>query len=193
MLRERFCIGTPSVERPLPGMAGVSAERRRAAGVLAAAVVVLAAFGAAPPGEAAPVDPAVPEGSAPCEGDGWGPPGARMFLKFDTERRGRVDLAQFVGHREGRFRSLDADGDGRVTIAEHLAADPSETADRLRTWYGRFDLDGDGAISLTEWNAGEAARFERIDTNRDGFVTREEFLLDRARLCAAKGPERPRE
>ena len=170
----------------------MTARWRRARAILPA-LLVLAAAAFVSGGEAAPVDPAVPEGDAPCEGDVWGSPGARMFLKFDSERRGRVDLQQFVGHREARFRSLDADGDGRVTIAEYLDAYPSETPDRLRANFARFDLDGDGAISLAEWNAGEAARFHRIDADHDGFVTREEFLADRARLCASRtGDPQPR-
>ena len=97
------------------------------------AMPLLAAFAiASERAPAAPVDPAVPEGNLPCEGDVWGPPGARMFLKFDPDRDGHVDLAGFVGHREARFRSLDADGDGRITVSEYLLAYPSETAESAR-------------------------------------------------------------
>ena len=151
------------------------------------AIPLLAAFAmASERAPAAPVDPAVPEGNLPCEGDVWGPPGARMFLKFDPDRDGRVDLAGFVGHREARFRSLDADGDGRITVSEYLLAYPSETAESARARYGRFDADGDGAIDFAEWTAAETARFRRIDADGDGVVTREEFLADRARVCSGR-------
>ena len=44
--------------------------------------------------------------------------------------------------------------------------------------FDRFDRDHDGVITRAKWDAGETARFERIDG--DGVVTREEFLRDRA-------------
>jgi hypothetical protein len=109
-----------------------------------------------------------------------GPPGARMFDKLDPSHRGRVTLDQFLDHRSQRFRSLDADGDGRVTRAEfdakHAGQDPAHVA----ATFARFDADRDGAITRAEWIAGESARFARIDANHDGVVTREEFLRDRA-------------
>jgi len=107
-------------------------------------------------------------------------PGARMFDKLDPGHAGQVTLRAFLEHRSNRFRSLDADGDGRVTRAEfaaaHAGADPAHWA----ASFDRFDRDHDGVITRAEWDAGETARFERIDANGDGVVTREEFLRDRA-------------
>jgi Ca2+-binding EF-hand superfamily protein len=39
---------------------------------------------------------------------------------------------------------------------------------------GRMDADSDGRISLSEMQAASAARFARLDVNRDGQLTREE-------------------
>ena len=108
-------------------------------------------------------------------------PGARMFDKLDPGHTGQVTLRQFLDHRSQRFRSLDADGDGRVSRAEfdakHAGQDPVHGA----ATFDRFDADHDGAITRAEWDAAETARFARIDANGDGVVTREEFLRDRAR------------
>lgn len=108
-------------------------------------------------------------------------PGARMFDKLDPGHTGQVTLRQFLDHRSQRFRSLDADGDGRVSRAEfdasHAGQDPVQGA----ATFARFDADHDGVITRAEWDTAEAARFARIDANGDGVVTREEFLQDRAR------------
>ena len=124
---------------------------------------------------------------SPCLPDAEGPPGARMFHKFDPQRTGSVTLEQFVGHREHRFESLDADGDGRVTRAELDARRAGDPPEQVAATFARFDTNGDGAITRAEWNAGETARFVRIDANHDGSVTRDEFLAERARVCAERG------
>lgn len=37
-----------------------------------------------------------------------------------------------------------------------------------------FDANADGKLTKTEFDAGQRARFEKIDTNKDGFITAEE-------------------
>jgi len=111
-------------------------------------------------------------------------PGARMFDKLDPGHSGQVTLLAFLEHRSHRFLSLDADGDGRVTRAEHAAAHPGADPAHVAATFDRFDRNHDGAITRAEWDAGETARFERIDANRDGVVTREEFLRDRAQVAS---------
>lgn len=109
-----------------------------------------------------------------------------MFAKLDPGHVGRVGLAAFLAHRLRHFESLDADCDGRVTRAEFEARHPGlETAGEAAS-FERFDTNRDGAISREEWTAGETRRFRRIDTNHDGVVTRAEFLADRRRVCAAR-------
>jgi hypothetical protein len=42
--------------------------------------------------------------------------------------------------------------------------------------FDKLDLNGDGALSMAEARrAGLADRFQKLDTSRDGRVTREEF------------------
>lgn len=40
-----------------------------------------------------------------------------------------------------------------------------------------FDIDGDKALNKTEWVARAAARFELLDTNKDGKVTCQEARI----------------
>ncbi len=51
-----------------------------------------------------------------------------------------------------------------------------------------LDTSGDGKISREEaaQSKGLAKHFDQIDANKDGFLTREEFAAQRARMAAAK-------
>lgn len=67
--------------------------------------------------------------------------------------------------------------------APMLAQDPPEPWERMRS----NDRDGDSRISRDEFR-GSAQIFERLDADRDGFITREEARAMRGRL--GKGPGR---
>ncbi|MEM9780837.1 MAG: hypothetical protein AAF899_00035 [Pseudomonadota bacterium] len=82
-----------------------------------------------------------------------------------------------MGRRLLRLRDdYDADGDGRVTQAE---IDETRTAQ-----HATHDGDGDGALSLTEYEAlwleamreRMVRRFQRHDRDGDGQVTADEYL-----------------
>lgn len=51
-------------------------------------------------------------------------------------------------------------------------------------WMGRFDADKDGAVGGAELAAVTDRRFQRLDGNRDGFLSREE-LPDRGAAAGA--------
>ncbi len=85
--------------------------------------------------------------------------------------------------------SPDANGDGKITLAEYQASRVARTM--------RADTDGDGKISKAEFTAmvqkrmsrqgdgGEApdidAMFDRQDINGDGFITKDEIEHGAAR------------
>src|SRR3954468_20815252 len=81
------------------------------------------------------------------------------------------------------FRSYDANHDGFLTRDEILAKSVGKTAsdavkNRIADTFMKKDLDGDGKISKEEWDvagrkANEAA-FARLDSDKDGFITKEE-------------------
>jgi hypothetical protein len=86
-----------------------------------------------------------------------------------------------AGHRLDTFASMDTDGDGRVSEAEHAAA--------ARKMFATMDANGDGSVTATEMEAargkvsgrkavkGELTAAEKIsavDTNGDGLLSAEE-------------------
>jgi ABC-type phosphate transport system substrate-binding protein len=50
----------------------------------------------------------------------------------------------------------------------------------------RGDANGDGAVTLAEMQQSLAERFQKLDTNRDGKVTRDEFAAHRAAAKAQR-------
>ena len=89
----------------------------------------------------------------------------------------------------------DADGDGRVTLAEaaaHVAAKQQAEA-RTRPaaqtpWrenyrlFLAFDDDGDGRVTLGELEAAAEAVFRTVDDNGDGIASKNELAAAQARL-----------
>ncbi|MDP2124070.1 MAG: EF-hand domain-containing protein, partial [Parvibaculum sp.] len=87
---------------------------------------------------------------------------------------------------ETHFKTMDADGDGAVTLAEMQAAakdrpmhgeraggkhDGKDRGDR----FARLDTDSDGRISKAEFLAASDKMFARMDKNSDGKIERDEI------------------
>jgi Ca2+-binding EF-hand superfamily protein len=104
-----------------------------------------------------------------------------MFARRDADRDGFLAHSELGARAGERLARLDADRDGRLSRAE-LAA-PRQVSPELRAQRqaerraqrlagGRRD--NDGVVTRAEMQARVAARFARLDVNRDGFVTRDE-------------------
>jgi hypothetical protein len=78
----------------------------------------------------------------------------------------------FGAGMERRFRTLDRNGDDRITRDEL----PSPNA-RIKA----FDRNKDGVITAIEWSEGTLAWFDKMDLNHDGTVTSEERAESRNR------------
>ena len=89
-----------------------------------------------------------------------------------------------------RFKALDTNGDGTITKAEMDAAEArarqeaaSRIAKRAEEGFAKLDTDKNGQLSLTEFKASippvetgvAAAVLQRLDSNKDGKITRQEF------------------
>ncbi len=80
-----------------------------------------------------------------------------------------ISREQFIKTASDRFATMDQNGDGALTQAE-VAAGPQTPGMRLQA----FDADGNGNVTRAEFTAGMAARFDRMDGNRDGVLTADE-------------------
>lgn len=115
----------------------------------------------------------------------------RQFARLDANRDGTVTAPELSarkqarGARQGgvdrvakRFARMDADGNGAITLAEMRGAQ-AKRAERVaerggrgaNRGIGRMDTNRDGAISRAEFQANALARFARLDADRNGAVT----------------------
>jgi Ca2+-binding EF-hand superfamily protein len=86
-----------------------------------------------------------------------------MFAKLDKDQDGKLSKEEFVGQSEMVFKEKDKNNDGKLDAEEC----PMVKA---------HDSNGDGAVSLEEFTAGREKVFvEKIDVDKDGFVTEEEM------------------
>lgn len=97
-------------------------------------------------------------------------------LRADADGDQRLSRAEFVDARISRLAAADADQDGSVTREERRAMAQTRRAQRAEARFDRLDANNDGAISKTEFEA----RRER----------RSEARGDRASRHDRRGPQR---
>jgi hypothetical protein len=140
---------------------------------LSAAALLLVAG----PALAAPDDlPAPAEKPAPAERGGRAPSG---LMRYDTNKDGVVDRAEWKAAQEARFKRLDTNGDGKLTEDELFARTPAignsvlptdRQVQRQSTYFQLLDADKDGVVTLAEFMAQADRNFARCDINKDGRI-----------------------
>ncbi len=76
----------------------------------------------------------------------------------DTDGDGRISQSEFVGRRVQRLTQADADRDGSVTSEEMRVAMQARRAQHATARFDRIDANKDGAISRAEFDAGAGGR-----------------------------------
>lgn len=124
-----------------------------------------------------------------------------MFARMDVNKDGKIDQADRAARRDAMFNRMDTDHNGQISRAEFDAMGPGARGPRgpegagpdgergpgKHRWghrgghrgggmmMGRMaDANKDGAITQAEFTAAALQRFDRMDTNHDGTVTKEE-------------------
>jgi Ca2+-binding EF-hand superfamily protein len=86
----------------------------------------------------------------------------------DRDGDGKVSPSEFRGSPR-RFRFLDENNDGAVSVEEYVAEHR-----RLSERMERDDINRDHKLAPAEFGGGPA-KFEKYDANRDGFIDRSEL------------------
>jgi Ca2+-binding EF-hand superfamily protein len=74
------------------------------------------------------------------------------------------------------LRSADRNKDGKLDAEELKNARGQVIKERIEFLFKELDADGDGRISKAEARGAIRQNFDQIDTNKDGFISREELL-----------------
>jgi Ca2+-binding EF-hand superfamily protein len=117
--------------------------------------------------------------AAPDDFEGWDREYAfsdwtpRGFTRLDHNGDNRISRAEWHFDCE-TFNRADHNRDGILTRQEFLGGDdPNEDDDRDDSFWN-LDFNNDNRITKDEWH-GSRARFDALDTDRNGALTRAEF------------------
>lgn len=133
---------------------------------------------------------------------------ARMDKNGDAEHK--ITHADFMAKAEARFAKLDANGDGQISPDEMKAAmermhermggrhgpggammppppgGPGGPGHHGPGMFERLDTNHDGKISRDEMRAPVDRHFDKLDTNHDGFIDQAEMEAAHAKMKAMR-------
>jgi hypothetical protein len=102
------------------------------------------------------------------------PTPTRGLMRYDTNHDGFVDHAEWTAAQEARFKQLDTNGDGKLTKDEMFVGNGAPATDRqMQRQAGYFrllDTDKDGFVSKAEFMAQAERNFARCDLDKDGRI-----------------------
>ncbi|GGA08681.1 hypothetical protein GCM10011498_05750 [Amylibacter cionae] len=106
------------------------------------------------------------------------PRGGMQFERLDLNSDGFVDRAELIAARDARFDAMDADKDGAVTKEEAQAHRKAMRAEMKaeRTESGKDKKEGkEGRKDWGEKRADRGQMFDKLDTDNNGSLSKEEF------------------
>ena len=93
-------------------------------------------------------------------------------MRYDTNKDGFVDRAEWKAGQEARFKQLDTNKDGKLTKDELFARTPAvgnsvlppdRQVERQSSFFQPLDADKDGVVTLAEFMAQADRNFARCD------------------------------
>ena len=102
-----------------------------------------------------------------------------LFDKFDSNEDGVSTKAEYMDFIDERFVKMDTDRDGTITKKDlydsRFYTFLPELAEAV---FRDSDTDIDGLITEDEMIKAEEVRFDKMDLNGDGQLSRDEFVIN---------------
>jgi Ca2+-binding EF-hand superfamily protein len=111
----------------------------------------------------------------------------QRFSQIDTNKDGKVSLAELTASRESWLTKVDTNKDGVATPAEIDSAFQAGRAEHQKARFEHEDANKDGRLTRAETRL-PSAWFETADTNKDGALTLAEFTQGRQTIAAKRRP-----
>jgi Ca2+-binding EF-hand superfamily protein len=97
--------------------------------------------------------------------------GAMMFHKLDTNKDGKINLAELTLFFEKRFQKADVNGDKTVTSAEIDDMLLKAVQKRREKIMEKVDADKNGTVTQAELDTFVGDIFRTADSDHDGNIT----------------------
>lgn len=94
--------------------------------------------------------------------------GHKRLQRLDTDRNGAVSKAEFLASRAAEFKELDVNRDAAVDESEVLASLTEPAQFRTKRFLKRVDANRDGEVTREEYEQGPRGTFAGRDINNDG-------------------------
>ena len=104
------------------------------------------------------------------------------FESMDDNDDGKISQDEHFAAASRMFEKMDTNTDGTVTAAEMTAAHQRVTGKKAQKTeltaaekIKMLDTDGDGVLTSEEHAAGARSMFDKMDADKDGYLSKSEF------------------
>lgn len=111
------------------------------------------------------------------------PPASQAWKRLDRNNNGVVGFEEFVRASDERLARMDKNGDGAIGRDEFMAHHEAEARRRVDRIFAALDTKGTGRLAATQLKGAEAQRLLVCDSNKDGAITKAEYLACRRRVA----------
>jgi Ca2+-binding EF-hand superfamily protein len=114
-----------------------------------------------------------------------------MFERFDSNRDRQIDTEEFKEVHMIRFYTADMDDDGQISREElvFVRGMRGVPAERANNAFDQLDSNGNGQLSVKEFDASRASAFAALDLDRGGSIS----LAEADQFAATKDASSVRE
>lgn len=102
------------------------------------------------------------------------------FNRLDQRKTGGFTLQDLQRISAKEYKRIDDNKDGTLSLDEYVYGIPSDRQDVIdffTTRFTRSDYNGDKKVDFTEDQAYCVDFITQTDSNKDGIITRDEFLI----------------